>query len=169
VGKDTVIDLWREANPTVQRVVAYTTRTPRPGETAGVDYQFVSRSQFLEIADSGGFLEHKEVYGNFYATPLAQVEELLADEKVAVLKIDVQGALTVMELRPDAISVFLLPPSHEELVRRIQGRGTEAGQVLDRRIAEAKAEMELAKRYRYQVVNDTPEHAVQRLQEIVGA
>jgi guanylate kinase len=168
VGKDTVIDRWKKANDLVERVVAYTTRDPRPGEVADVDYHFVSREEFLGMADRGEFLEFKEVYGNFYATPLLDMERMLDEGKIAILKIDVQGALTAMNLRDDAITVFLMPPDAEELVRRIRDRATEHGDVLERRIENAKAEIALADHYRYHVVNDDVDRAVGTLEEIVG-
>jgi guanylate kinase len=155
-------------DPTVQRVVAYTTRSPRPGEQPGLDYNFVSREEFGRKAKNGEFLEHKEVFGNLYATPLSDMERMLDEGKIAVLKIDVQGALTAMELRPDAVSIFILPPDPEELVKRIRGRATEQGEVLERRIEHAKSEMALADRYSYRVVNDQIDRAVSELQRIVS-
>ena len=168
VGTDTVLATWTELDPRVDRVVAYTTRAPRPGEVDGVDYNFVSVEVFHTKASAGDFLEHKEVYGHYYATPLRDMEALLADGKVAVLKIDVQGALTVMELRPDAISVFLLAPSDEVLETRIRGRGTDDEAVIKRRLANALAEIELAERYDHQLVNDDIGAVVKRLEEIVS-
>ena len=105
VGKDTVINAWHARDPRVERVVAYTTRPARPGETDGLDYHFVSVDTFMELAADGAFLEYKEVHGNHYATPLRDMEAMLSAGKIAILKIDVQGALTAMELRPDAMSV----------------------------------------------------------------
>jgi guanylate kinase len=167
VGKDTVLDAWRAANPLIRRVVAYTTRDPRPGEVDGVDYHFVTRHQFNERINSGAFLEHKEVYGNGYATPLHDMEEMLASGLNAVLKIDVQGALTAMHLRPDAVSIFLLPPSLEELERRIRGRGTEAPEVIERRLNKALEEIELGEHYGHQVVNADLGRTIAELQNIV--
>src|SRR5689334_15018289 len=115
VGKDTVLAAWQSSNPRVQRVVAYTTRAPRAGEQNGVDYHFVSRARFDELVEANAFLEHKIVHGNYYATPLADMEAMLNAGKIAVLKIDVQGAMEAMRLRPDALSIFLLPPNVEDL------------------------------------------------------
>jgi guanylate kinase len=163
VGKDTVIDAWRRADPRVRRVVAYTTRSPRPGEQEGIDYHFVTPERFLAMAEAGAFLEHKEVHGAHYATPLADLEAMLAEGLIAVLKIDVQGALDVMARRPEAISIFLAPPSTEELERRLRGRGTEDAATAERRLRNALAELEQAPRYQHVVVNDSVESAVAEL------
>lgn len=163
VGKDTVIDEWRRTDPDVTRVVAYTTRSPRPGEQDHVDYHFVSRDDFLRQANDKRFLEFKEVHGNLYATPKHDMEEMLEQGKIAVLKIDVQGALAVMNLRPDATSVFLLPPSMAELERRIRDRGTEDPAQLQRRLDNALGEVDQAPKYRHQIVNDDIERVIEEL------
>jgi guanylate kinase len=167
VGKDTVIDAWRAADPRVSRVVAYTTRSPRPGEVHGVDYHFVETWRFQEHVLAGDFLEYKEVHGNYYATPLRDLEAMLAAGSIAVLKIDVQGALTVMPLRPDAESIFLLPPDERELERRIRDRGTEGEDAIQRRLENARAEIALADKYRYRIINESVERVVQQLRDIV--
>lgn len=169
VGKDTVINAWHARDPRVRRVVAYTTRPPRKGETPGVDYQFVSLEEFLRLATDGAFLEFKEVHGNHYATPLRDMEAMLAEGQIAVLKVDVQGALTVMELRPDAKSVFLMPPSDEELERRIRARNLDAPDVILRRLINAREEMALAHHYQSQIVNDAVEDVVDELEKLIGA
>jgi guanylate kinase len=133
-----------------------------------VDYHFVSVAQFHAKAQTGDFLEWKEVHGNFYATPLKDMERLLAEGQVAVLKIDVQGALTVMALRPDAITIFLLPPSVEELEARIRRRRTDEEEVILRRLKNAHDEMAQAGRYQHQLVNDDLSDVVRRLLEVVG-
>lgn len=168
VGKDTVINAWKHLDPSVERVIAYTTRQPRPGEVDGVDYHFISREAFQERAAAGSFLEYKEVHDYHYATPKDDMEALLAQGKIAVLKIDVQGALTVMELRPDALSIFLLPPDGDELHRRIRGRGTEDEGTIRKRLENAVAELALADRYHFAIVNDDVDTVVQRLSEIVA-
>ena len=163
VGKDTVIDAWRARDPRVTRVVAYTTRAPRAGEIDGVDYHFVTTDQFLECAEAGDFLEAKEVHGHHYATPLRDMEALLAEGKVAVLKIDVQGALTVMALRPDALSVFLLPPDVDELERRLRDRATDSPDKIAQRLENAQGELALSERYGHRIVNDRVDAVVDRL------
>ncbi len=167
VGKDTVLERWSQANPLVVRVIAFTTRLPRTGETEGVDYHFVTQAEFDEMARQGAFLEHKTVHGFSYATPLVSMTAMLAEGKIVVLKIDVQGAIEVMRLRPDAISIMLLPPSTEECERRIRGRGTDSEEVLQKRIANMHEELSLASRYMHQVVNDDLENCVRELEGIV--
>lgn len=169
VGKDTVINAWKQRNPSVERVVAYATREPRIGEIPGIDYNFVTPNTFRQMAESGAFLEWKEVHGNFYATPLRDMEALLAAGKLAVLKIDVQGALTVMELRPDAISIFLMPPSMNELEDRIRTRGTDSADVIDRRLENARAEVALSNKYAHVVVNDDLSQCVAEIERILAS
>lgn len=167
VGKDTVIDEWMRKNPNVKRVIAYTTREPRPGEQNGVDYHFVTIDIFEKLRELGAFLEFKQVYGNFYATPYNDMESLIADGKIALLKIDVQGAMEAMKKRPDAMTIFIMPPSDEELERRITGRGTEEPDVIKRRLLNARSEMSLSRHYQHKVINDTVENAVEQLQNLV--
>jgi len=168
VGKDSVLDAWKAEDSSVRRVVAYTTRAHRQGEVDGVDYHFVSRERFNELIREGAFLEHKEVFGNGYATPLHDMEAMLASGFMAVLKIDVQGALTAMHLRPDALSIFLLPPSREELERRIRGRGTDSEEVIEKRLRHAAAEIELSSHYMHQVVNQDVAQAVTDIKKILA-
>lgn len=168
VGKDTVLHAWREANPRVVRVIAYTTRCPRTGEVDGVDYHFVSKSAFERLVTQGAFLEYKKVYENYYATPLEDMEALLAAGKIAVLKIDVQGAKDVMRLRPDAITIFLLPPSIEELEERIRSRASDTNEEIQTRLASAKAELSESHLYQHSVVNDEINRAVSELERIVS-
>ncbi|MCB8932451.1 MAG: guanylate kinase [Chthonomonadaceae bacterium] len=167
VGKDTVLDAWRGIDPRVVRVVAYTTRAPREGEVDGVDYHFVTERAFMERAMRGAFLEWMEVHGKHYATPLEDMEALLADGKTAVLKIDVQGALRVMELRPGVLSIMLVPPSWEALEQRMRDRGTESPEALALRLENARKELALADRYTHQVVNDDVARAVREIQGLV--
>jgi guanylate kinase len=168
VGKDTVIDAWRKVNPKVTRVVAYTTRKPRKGEVQGIDYNFVTVPLFKQLAKEGAFLEHKEVHGNFYATPLRDLETMLERGQVAILKIDVQGAIAAMEKRPEALTVFILPPSWDELEQRIRGRGADDEAAIEMRLRNARTEMELADRYRHCVINRDVDDTVKRLQDLVG-
>ena len=167
VGKDTVIDAWREINPKVERVVAYTTRNPRPGEVNGLDYHFVSVEEFQEKASCGEFLEFKEVHNNWYATPLTDMENLIDAGKIAILKIDVQGALHAMALRKDAISIFILPPSMEELEQRIRGRGLDDPEVIEKRLINAQDEVAMAPKYHHQIVNLDIGLTVSMLERIV--
>lgn len=167
VGKDTVLDLWQARNPRVVRVVAHTTRAPRTGERDGLDYMFLDVPAFLARAEAGKYLEFKHVHGNYYGTPLDHLEVLLSQGKVAVLKIDVQGAVEVMGLRDDALSVMILPPSFEELERRIRARGTDSAEVIERRLAGAQAELDMAPHYQYRVVNTDVEEVLRFLEDLV--
>lgn len=167
VGKDTVLDAWKATDPQVVRVVAYTTRAPREGEVDGVDYHFVTEAEFMARAERGAFLEWMAVHGKHYATPLEDMEALLAGGKIAVLKIDVQGAIRVMELRPGVLSIMLVPPSWAELERRIRGRGTETPEKIELRLENARQELGFADRYTHRVVNDEVMRAVGEVAEIV--
>jgi guanylate kinase len=169
VGKDTLIEVWKARNARVERVVAYTTRPPREGETDGVDYHFVSIPAFTLMVDSGKFLEWKIVHGNYYATPLTDMEQMLSEGKVAILKIDVHGAISAMDLRPDALTIFIQPPSWNELERRIRSRALDDADVIERRLKNAREEMSLADRYQYQIVNNDLERAVDELEKLVLA
>ena len=166
VGKDTVLDAWMDADPLVKRVVSYTTRAPRNAEQNGIDYHFVSPERFHELANAGAFLEYKEVHGNWYATPLSDLNAMRDQGLTAVLKIDVQGALVAMEKCPDAITVFLLPPSRDELMRRLMSRGTEDAAALERRIQNAEFELAHAHHYRHQLVNEEIQDVVRQLQAL---
>lgn len=167
VGKDTVIAAWAKADPRVRRVTACTTRAPREGEQDGVDYHFLTRDEFLARAAKGRFLEYKEVHGNLYATPLDDMEALLSQNLIAILKIDVQGGLEAMTKRPDAISIFLMPPSIEELEKRIRGRASDDEATIQRRLTNARQEIEMSTPYHYHVVNDDLERCVRDMMEIV--
>ncbi len=168
VGKDTVLNEWMRHNPRVQKVVAYTTRAARPGEVEGVDYHFASYDEFIIRAEAGDFLEYKEVHGNYYATPLSDMEAILAEGKAAVLKIDVKGAMTAMELRSNAITVFLLPPNADELERRIKERGLDDPKVILQRLYNAREELALAVNYEHRIVNEEVHATVAELDRIVS-
>jgi len=167
VGKDTLIETWSRRNPRVKRVVAYTTRPPRDGEVDGVDYNFVTVPSFTLMVEEGHFLEWKIVHGNYYATPLTAMEQLLAEGCIAILKIDVHGAISAMDLRPDATSIFVLPPSWEELERRIRSRALDSEGAIEKRLQNARDEMALADRYQHRIVNAELETAIRELEAIV--
>ncbi|GAA0209884.1 guanylate kinase [Selenomonas dianae] len=149
--------------------VSATSRAPRAGEQDGREYYFRTRAEFEKMIAAGEFLEYADVYGNYYGTPLASIEARRAVGEDILLEIDTQGALNVMERCPDGTFIFLLPPSLEELRRRITGRGTESEESLARRLAAARDEIRLGKRYRYAVLNDTVEAATDRIQTILAA
>lgn len=163
VGKDTVLDAWISRDTRVRRVVTTTTRAPRPGERNGVDYDFLDAETFLMKARNEEFLEFKEVHGHWYASPLAPTVAIRDAGGVAVLKIDVQGAMEAMVKLPDALTVFLLPPSEDELARRLRGRGTEDEEALARRLRNALDEIDLAHRYHHRLVNENVDDTVASL------
>ena len=168
-GKGTVCKELLARETDIAYSVSATSRAPREGEQDGREYYFRTREEFEQMIAAGAFLEYADVYGNYYGTPLAPIEERRAAGEDILLEIDTQGALNVMERCPDGTFIFLLPPSLEELRRRITGRGTESEESLARRLAAARDEIRLGKRYRYAVLNDTVEAATDRIQTILAA
>jgi len=160
VGKGTIVDALRQRHPELWESVSYTTRAPRAEEADGVDYHFVSRAEFEALRDAGGFLEWFEVFGDLKGTPRDPVVERLATGVDVLLEIDVQGALKVKREFPDAVLVFVKPPSPEELARRLTERGTESPGELARRLAAAAAEEARAPEFDAVVVNDDLERVV---------
>lgn len=168
VGKGTVVTEVLKRLPNLRRAVTYTTRQPRPGEVQGKDYHFVSREEFERLKEQGAFLEWAEVYGNFYGSPRHEVEQILSSGQDVVLVLDVQGALAVKRQIPDAVLIFLEPPSLEELRRRLEMRGTDPPEVIERRMAKAQWEMEQASKFDHTVLNDELERAVNELVKLMG-
>lgn len=169
VGKDTVLDEWIALDPRVRRVVTTTTRAPRVGEVDGVDYDFVAPDEFLDKARAGEFLEFKEVHGAMYASPLASTLRMRDEGLIPVLKIDLQGALEAMVKLPDATTIFLLPPSIEELEKRLRGRGTDAEDAIDRRMRRAFDELDGARHYHHRIENRSVADTVAEIRRIVGS
>ena len=168
-GKGTVCKELLARERGVAFSVSATSRAPREGEQDGREYYFRTRTEFEAMIAEGAFLEYADVYGNYYGTPLAPIEARRSAGEDILLEIDTQGALNVMERCPDGTFIFLLPPSLEELRRRITGRGTESEESLARRLAAARDEIRLGRRYRYAVLNDTVEDATARIQTILAA
>ena len=168
-GKGTLYNRVLAADSSFTFSVSYTTRAPRPGEVDGKDYCFVTEEKFREILDSDGFLEHADVHGHMYGTPRQPVLDALEAGRSVMLDIDPQGALQVMEKMPGCVSVFILPPSFSELRRRLEGRGTETREEIERRLHNARGEVALMDKYQYLVVNDDLETAYRTLQGIVDA
>lgn len=168
-GKGTVCKELLARERGVAFSVSATSRAPREGEQDGREYYFRTRAEFEAMIAEGAFLEYADVYGNYYGTPLAPIEARRSAGEDILLEIDTQGALNVMERCPDGTFIFLLPPSLEELRRRITGRGTESEESLTRRLAAARDEIRLGRRYRYAVLNDTVEDATARIQIIIAA
>lgn len=153
VGKSTVIAEIRRAHPQVWLSVSVTTRAPRPGETSGVEYIFVDDAEFDRLIEAGELLEWAEFAGNRYGTPRKPVLERLAQGVPTLLEIDLQGARQIRAAMPDALLVFLAPPSWEELVRRLTGRKTEPPDVIERRLAAARVELAAEEEFDVTLVN----------------
>ena len=168
VGKGTLkAKLFEEFADRIAYSVSATTRGPREGEVDGKDYFFISRQEFERRVKNNEFLEHAEFAGNCYGTPRAYVEKLLDSGMNVVLEIDVQGALQVMKSMPECVSVFILPPSFEELKHRLRGRGTETEEKVRERLETAKRELPYAPQYDYQIVNGGDiEAAYQSLRDV---
>ena len=168
-GKGTVCNLLREKHPELAYSISATTRQPRPGEVDGVNYYFYDKAKFEAMIEAGELLEWANVYGNYYGTPKQAVLDRLEAGEDILLEIDTQGALNVMEAMPEGLYVFLLPPSLEELEKRLRGRGTETEESIARRLGAAKEEIGRAVKYRYVVVNDTVEKAEETIANIIAA
>lgn len=168
-GKGTVCSELLTKTPELAYSISATTRAPREGEVDGENYYFMTREKFEDGIAAGDFLEYADVYGNYYGTPLKKIQERLEEGQDILLEIDTQGALDVMKKCPDGVFIFLLPPSMQELERRIRGRGTESEESLARRLGAARQEIALGRKYNYAVVNVTVKLAVKQIQSIIEA
>lgn len=167
-GKTSLVQALVAADPYLQVSVSHTTRPKRPAEEEGVNYHFVPREQFVEMAGAGAFLEHAEVFGNFYGTSERWVDDKLAQGVDVILEIDWQGAQQVRKLKP-CVSIFILPPSRDALRERLTGRGQDDAAVIERRLSEAAAESSHYGEYDYLVINEDFDHALVDLRAIVRA
>ena len=158
-----------DANLRLQFSVSATTRPIRPGEIDGVHYHFVDKCRFEEMLANNELLEHAVYADNYYGTPEKAVDDALIKGISVVLEIEVQGALQVMERRPDAISIFIAPPSLTELRRRLKGRGDTAEQIMQERLRVAPHECEIAQKYQYTVINNDLQQAVAEVEAILTA
>jgi guanylate kinase len=163
VGKGSVLAAIRRRHPEVWISVSVTTRAPRPGETEGVEYHFASEDEFDLMVASGELLEHATYAGHRYGTPREPVLRRLRDGVPALLEIDLQGARQVRAAMPEALLVFLAPPSFEELARRLTGRGTEVDDVVRHRLDVARIELAAEDEFDVVVVNETVEAAAERV------
>ena len=168
-GKTTLVRLLLAREPGVHLSISYTTRNPRPGEQNGREYHFVDVATFRAMMARADFLEWAEVHGNFYGTSRDWIAGQLADGHDVLLEIDWQGAQQVRSAFPDAIGIFILPPSMEELTRRLNGRGTDSAEVIERRLAVAEAEMRHVGEFDYVIINDSLEQALDDLCAVVRA
>ncbi|EEF66624.1 guanylate kinase [Holdemania filiformis DSM 12042] len=168
VGKGTILkEFVNDPELNLAYSVSMTTRKMRPGEIEGVNYNFVDRPAFEQAIRDGELLEYAEFVGNYYGTPLKNVEKLRAEGKNVLLEIEVQGCQQVMEKCPDALTIFIIPPSMEELEKRIRGRGTEPEEIVQQRLSKANREMELVDQYKFIVCNEDPKLAASIISLII--
>ncbi len=168
-GKGTLVERLTVARPECVFSISATTRPKRPNEVHGVEYEFVTREEFLHRREHGLFLETAEVHGHLYGTPAEMVDQGVRDGRVVVLDVDVQGGASVRRVRPDAVSVFIYPPSIDALRQRLLGRNTETPEAVERRLEAAPAELTQYREYQYIVVNDHIDRALEHLVAIVDA
>jgi guanylate kinase len=166
-GKTSLIDALVRADPSLKLSISYTTRAPRPGEKDGVDYHFVDEPTFLGMQERGEFLESAEVHGYRYGTSKKVITEALARGEDLILEIDWQGARQVRGIYPGCVGIFILPPSIEELERRMRSRGQDADAVIRRRLDNARGEMEHAGEFHYAIINKDFDTARQELAAII--
>ncbi|HEY7986715.1 MAG TPA: guanylate kinase [Methylophilaceae bacterium] len=168
-GKTTLVRALLAADPRIKLSISYTTRAPRPGETNGVDYHFVDEAHFLHMLEDGEFLESAQVHGGRYGTSQSWVQSILKQGDDLLLEIDWQGAAQVRGLFPQAVSIFILPPSAEALHDRLNKRGQDAPEVIARRLANAHKEIRHVSEFDYVIINDVFDDALDDLKSIVRA
>lgn len=168
-GKTSLVKALLEHDKQVKLSVSYTTRPPRPGETDGKDYHFVTEQKFLEMLERGDFLESAQVYGNRYGTSQPWIESAMRAGTDILLEIDWQGAEQVRKIFPRAIGIFILPPSLEALLERLKGRGQDSGEVIARRLAAAREDIGHVEQFDYVIINDVFETALQDLIAVIRA
>ena len=168
-GKDTVLAEVKKVDENVKQSISMTTRFPREGEKDGVDYYFTSQEDFENKIKENGFLEYVKYGVNYYGTPKKAIEEMVDSGKTVILKIEVEGAGNVRKIYPDAVSIFIMPPSFTELSRRLKKRGTETEEDICRRLKIAEDEMQRAKEYNYIVINDDLSVCVNDVLSIIKA
>lgn len=168
-GKTSLVKALLAQDAGLKLSISHTTRPPRPGEENGVHYHFVDEAKFLEVLAQGGFLESAHVHGARYGTSQRSVDEMLASGQDVILEIDWQGAEQVRRLYPNAVSIFILPPSMEVLAQRLKSRGQDSQEVINKRLAAARSEMANLGSYDYVTINADFETALQDIQAIVRA
>ena len=169
VGKGTILAKVREHLPESRSSVSVTTRSPREGEEEGVAYFFRTKDQFKKMLSDGEIIEYDEYVGNFYGTPAGPLKEMSASGSDVLLDLTIAGSLALKEKFEEAVTIFILPPSYEELESRLKGRGTETEDVVARRLAEAKGEILRANEFDYVVVNDDIDEAARKVEAIIEA
>ena len=168
-GKTSLVKAMLEQTPAISVSVSHTTRAMRPGEEDGCDYHFTSKAAFQIMVEEGAFLEHAQVFDNYYGTAVANIMEKLRAGEDVILEIDWQGAQQVRHQAPHAVGIFILPPSREVLDQRLRGRGTDSEEVIARRMRDAVNEISHYVEYDYLIVNDQFEQALTELRSIVLA
>jgi len=168
-GKTSLVKALLDSEPNVRVSVSHTTRAMRPGEQDGVNYHFIDREQFAAMIERSEFLEHAQVFDNFYGTSQVWVEQTLAQGFDLILEIDWQGAQQVRRLMPQARSIFILPPTQEALRHRLTNRGQDSAEIIERRMRDAVSEMSHYVEYDYLVINDDFAHALDDLRSIFRA
>jgi guanylate kinase len=166
-GKTTLVHAVVTKHPELRFSISYTTRKPRRNEANGVDYLFVDEEAFARLREEGELLEYAEVFDHFYATSRSQVEKHLADNRNVILEIDWQGARQVRASMPECVSIFILPPSVQELERRLRDRRTDSPEVIDRRLRDALSDMSHWDEFDYVIINDDLEQAVAELEAVL--
>ncbi|TXT24767.1 MAG: guanylate kinase, partial [Gallionellaceae bacterium] len=168
-GKTSLVNALLSRNCGIDLSVSYTSRAPRPGETDGKDYHFVSRETFLSMAKHGDFLESAEVYGNLYGTSQSWIAAEIAAGRDILLEIDWQGAAQVRSKFPDCIGIFILPPSFQALESRLKGRAQDSAEVIARRIGAAREDIAHVAEFDYVIINDKLDEALQQFEAVVVA
>ncbi|MGZ5037730.1 MAG: guanylate kinase [Usitatibacter sp.] len=168
-GKTSLVNALLEKDRNIRLSISYTTRSPRPGEANGREYHFVDRPVFEKMIAAGDFLEHASVYGNYYGTSKRWIERELSGDHDVLLEIDWQGAAQLRGLFPDMVGVFILPPSLEELRKRLESRGKDSPETIAKRMASAREDISHVLEFEYIIVNERFEEALTDLQSIVRA
>ncbi|MBQ7134260.1 MAG: guanylate kinase [Ruminococcus sp.] len=168
VGKGTIMKELLKSDSNFRLSVSATTRLPRPGETDGVEYHFVTKADFEELIANDGLLEYASYCDNYYGTPKKAVFDMLESGIDVFLEIEIKGFLQIKEKYPDCVTIFLLPPSMEELEKRLTGRGTEAHEVIRKRLDTAQKELTYAEQFDYIVINDDVERAKNEILTIIS-
>lgn len=167
VGKGTVLKGFLKKNPNFMLSISCTTRSPRDGETDGVNYFFLTKDEFKQCIDENKFLEWTTFAGNFYGTKKKYINQCLNEGKDIILEIDTKGALNVKRQMPEAVLIFIAPPSFEELEQRLRGRHTEDEQTIQTRLHEVKKELERGEKFDYKIINDDLDTAISTLENVI--
>lgn len=168
-GKGTICKALLKSNDKIKLSVSATTRSPRTGEVEGVNYFFISKEKFKSMVDNGEFLEHAQIYDNFYGTPKASIIETLDKGQDVLLEIEMQGAKQIKDVYPEGVFIFVLPPSLEELKNRIVGRGTETQEEIEKRFSCAYKEINLISDYDYFIFNEDVDTSVKEVECIISS